>query len=420
MVVAAADTRLSTEVRGAVALLWDDETPDEIVIAGSAGTGKTRGVLEYINQRCQQEHLTVLMLRQTLESLKTAALTTFQEQVLYDFDGRQSVADGVTFYGGSMVTPAEFRYAATSSVIRVAGFDRPSKVLSTEYDIIYVNECTELDQRDWQRLVNRLDRPRLVQRAPSKLIGDCNPSTPNHWIKRRAQEGRLALWTSVHEDNPAMWDAVTGQWTPAGLRYLARLDTMTGVEYQRMRLGRWVAAEGLIFPGFTNAMVRQVETTGWRTVVGGDIGSQNPTAILTCHVAGDGRWHISHETYRRDMTSSEIVAAFQAVSLANRPERLWLDPSAKAYIADILMAVGAPNDVLAGIQRVQSLISGGLLTVDPSCVHLIEEFGMYVWDTGGQQERDRPVKDNDHAMDALRYAVMGEATPPKRRGFRTL
>ena len=70
---------------------------------------------------CQQERLRVLFLRKTLVSLTASALVTFQEQVLHKFDGKRSLADGVTYFGGNNITPAQFTYEDTGSTIVVGG-----------------------------------------------------------------------------------------------------------------------------------------------------------------------------------------------------------------------------------------------------------------------------------------------------------
>src|SRR5690606_8310382 len=112
-----------------------------------------------------------------------------------------------------------------------------TKILSTEYDIIYVNECTELTLDDWELLSNRVGRPTLDPNKPKGLLlGDCNPDAPTHWVKVKEKDGTLTLWQSVHEDNPAMWDRKRKVWTQSGQDYLARLERNTGVRYQRMRL----------------------------------------------------------------------------------------------------------------------------------------------------------------------------------------
>ena len=149
-----------------------------------------------------------LQLDEVIVSVQASYPTLIKERL------ERSVADGVSYFGGNDILPAQFTYEDTGSTIVLGGMDRPSKVLSTEYDIIYINEATELTSEQWEQLGGRTDRPRLgPERPPSLLLGDCNPDAPQHWIKQRADEGKLRLWPTTHRDNPAMWDRITGTWT---------------------------------------------------------------------------------------------------------------------------------------------------------------------------------------------------------------
>lgn len=241
------DVQLVTEFRGATGRLFK-EGKGEIVISGPAGTGKTRSILEWIHWRCENERIRVLILRKTHKSLVTSALVTFNHQVLHRFDGKRSVLDDVTFFGGNQISPPEYQYRATGSAIVTGGMDTITKVLSTEYDIVFVNEVTELNLDDWELIGNRTDRPTMdIDRPASLLLGDCNPDVPHHWIIQRAKSGLLQLWPTTHKDNPSMWDRIKSVWTASGERYLDRLRNNTGVRRLRMLEGKWVAAEGQVY-----------------------------------------------------------------------------------------------------------------------------------------------------------------------------
>ncbi len=241
------DVRLVTEFRGAVGRLFT-EGKGEIIISGPAGTGKTRSILEWIHWRCENEAIRVLMLRKTHTALVTSALVTFNRQVLHQFDGKRSIPDGVTFFGGNKILPPEYQYLDTGSAIVTGGMDTITKVLSTEYDIVYINEVTELTLDDWELSGNRTDRPTMdTTRPESLLLGDCNPDVPHHWIKQREKHDLLKLWPTTHKDNPSMWDRIGQRWTESGQRYLDRLNKNTGVRRLRMLEGKWVAAEGQVY-----------------------------------------------------------------------------------------------------------------------------------------------------------------------------
>ena len=120
--------------------------------------------------------------------------------------------------------------------------------------MIYVQEATELDLADWLALTTRLRNGVMPYQ---QVIADCNPDAPTHWLWLRGQRGVLSLLHSRHEDNPTLWRS--GEWTEAGLVYLARLDQpgvlnpetgeREGAEYQRLRHGQWVQATGQIYRG---------------------------------------------------------------------------------------------------------------------------------------------------------------------------
>ncbi len=185
--------------------------------------------------------------------------------------------------------------------------------------------------------------------------------------------------------------------------------------------GEFVSFDGLVYPHFDRSKrERAVDTTGWRTILGVDVGARNPTAILTLKIAGDDRMHVEREYWRRGMSSSEITDAIKHEADTTMPDEIFIDPSAAAYI-DELLAAGYPvtkadNDVLVGIQRVTAAIADGL-TVDPSCIQTLAEFEQYQYPDEGKSGGDKPIKQNDHCLDALRYGVLGAMMPIVKVGL---
>lgn len=382
----------------------------EMIAAGPAGTGKTLAITWKFHLMAHNyPRARLLFARESLEDLKKSAIMTYT-------NGVQPELSGVRYYGGNSAKPAAFIYPNGSVIELMSLGDDPEKVKSSEYDGIYINEVTESPESTWELCHSRCRNFRIPYQI---IVGDCNPAGPKHWILKRSREGKTRLIVSVHRDNPAYWDADAGDWTPQGRAYVEGvLANMSGVERERLYLGKWAAAEGLVYPEFDPdkhvVKMSPVDLAGWRTVLGGDIGSRNPTAILTIHIAGDGRMHVSHEVYRRNMTATEIVNAFVGRFEATGAEESYIDPSAKGYIDD-LTAKGyeveaAVNDVLVGIQRVHGAFGTGL-TIDPDCTNLIDELGMYAYKPNPKVETDKPTKDFDHALDALRYVCVSQ-TPP--------
>jgi hypothetical protein len=437
----AQDVTKRVEVRGAVARLWSTKS-GEIVISGPAGSAKTRGILEWIHWRCSNERIRVLMLRKTQQSLKSSALVTYQEQVLHEFDGKRSILDGVRYFGGNDITPPQFIYEATGSIIVVGGIDQPSKVKSTEWDVIFPNEATELTLNDWEVVTGRTDRPTLSDRPASIVVGDCNPDAPTHWIKQREAAGSLTIWYSTHKDNPAMWDAKAQRWTESGERYKARLDKLTGVRYQRLALGKWVAAEGQVFDAWDRSIhvVTRASLAAYglavpkRNIGAADWGWTNPGVLTVGAVGGDDQVGIVREVYRTRMGPEWWLARAQELTREYDIDTWVCDPSEPqcidAWRKAGLNARAAVNDILPGVTVLQDLMkpdqSGRVrwvicddANIDPDPLLLdddtnpplggIQEVDIYVWAKTATGKREKPVDAHNHALDTWRYLAM-EAT----------
>lgn len=177
--------------------------------------------------------------------------------------------------------------------------------------------------------------------------------------------------------------------------------------------GEFVSFDGLVYDMFDRERhVKQVDTDGWRTVLGVDTGARNPTVVLVIRIAADGRIHIEQEYYQRNMGASAIVAMIEQAADETNPDDIFIDPSSAAYIDDLQSdgypARKADNDIQTGIQRVTTAFADGL-TVNPSCINTIAEFESYQYPDNGV---DKPSKNQaDHCMDAGRYGIMGGTEP---------
>ena len=175
--------------------------------------------------------------------------------------------------------------------------------------------------------------------------------------------------------------------------------------------GEFVAFEGVVYPMFDRQRhVRARDCEDWTTALAVDVGTRNPTAILTGRKAGDER-HIEREVYRRGMSSDEIVQTIADEADRTNPDVIYLDPSANDYILALQRrgypAVKANNDVIYGIGCVTTALTDGM-TIDPSCVNLIAELESYHY-PDNRTESDKPVKEFDHAVDSLRYLIASES-----------
>lgn len=409
MVAVASSSRLLNTVRywprGASADLFRHHEP-EVVISGPAGTGKTYGWLWRLHLAAlKYPGMRGIMLRKVSEDLTASALVTYQERVL------GSGSFGVRPFGGSKIEPAGFQYP-NGSKLMFGGLDKANKVMSREYDLVYVNEITEITEEDHENLTTRA---RWGVMPYQQVGGDCNPQGPGHWLFKRHVAGKLTMLFSEHKDNPSLWDVERNTWTEQGIAYINRLSSLSGFRRERLLEGKWTAAEGAVYPMFDRlTQVREVDTEGWAQAHSMDVGTRNPTVILTARYSGD-RLHIQRQLHQAGMSSDQITdAAVNAWS--GESEFMVIDPSAAGLIQTLqnrgIRARQAINDVLIGISRVASVLP--YLTIDPSCEDLIDEMESYKYPDGKRGNSDVPVKDNDHGPDALRYLCMELYGKPKR------
>lgn len=413
------------EPHGAALALFYDRAP-EIVVSGPAGTGKSRACLEKLHL-CASKYprMRGLIIRKTRESLSEAALVTYEDKVLPE---NSPIADGPRRNFRQVYT-----YPNKSQVV-VGGLDKPGKVMSTEYDLIYVQEAVELDLADWLALTTRLRNNVMPYQ---QLIADCNPDAPTHWLWVRTQSALTKMLHSRHEDNPRLFRG--GALTDEGRIYIERLDRLghrnpetgeiEGTEYQRLRQGLWVQATGLIFDvwadGPPDGNVTDVADyeDGAGAVVwfvdDGYVGSRDgatgqwtadshPRVFLLAQLRHDGTINVFAESDRAGVLSDVHVAEVLALPYP-RPDYAVVDKSA-AELKGRLHAVqiytrNGPADVeesIKELRRALALDTNGRrrVRVHPRCRNLRAEMASYRRDANG-----KIIKAFDHSIDALRYGV---------------
>ncbi len=378
----------------------------EILLAGPAGTGKTRFWLERMHFFLQRfPGARGLILRKTRASLTESALVTWERSVLGA--GHPAIGRARRDNRTSYIFPC-------GSECVVAGLDRPDRVLSTEYDLIYVCEATELRCDEWETLVSRLRATNMPFR---QITADCNPAGPAHWLRRRCQAGACRLVETHHQDNPLLWDKNLRAWTDFGRQYVQdTLGALTGVRRKRFLEGIWAAAEGLVYPEFATCVVpRPVRPTSPTVIsaAGLDWGWNDPTAVVAGLLGQDGRLRLVEEIYQRNMPLVSLVARLLELARTWRLETIWCDPS-RPELIDHLLANGLPaaahriRAIDTGVAMVSGRITRKLLEVWDTLPATVRESDEYQWPSApdGRQKR-APTDTNNHAMDALRYLVCG-------------
>jgi PBSX family phage terminase large subunit len=412
--------------------LWKNKSP-EVIISGPAETGKTRTALEKLDALMwKYPGAQAIIVRKTYKSLKTSVLLTFERKVLGAWDNTEGKFDQrkspVIKLGGEHV---EGYHYPNGSHIYLGGMDVPDKVLSSEWDVVYVNQAEELTLNDWEIITTRTTG-RAGNMPYAQVMADCNPGAPMHWIRSRAEKGRLKFIESRHEDNPTLYNPTTHEITEQGTRSLTVLDNLTGVRYLRLRLGKWAAAEGVIYEDFDrevhiiNPFPIPAEWVRFRAI---DFGYTNPFVCQWWAMDPDGRLFMYREIYMTHRLVEDHARQINALSQGEQILANIADHDAEDRAT--LERYGIPTEaamkaVSLGIQAVQVrmrkagdgkprifIMAGALVEADPILLNdkkpvcTEQEIESYIWipTKDGKPNKEDPLKENDHGMDPMRYLV---------------
>lgn len=286
-----------------------------------------------------------------------------------------------------------------------------SKIKGATFAGGLVDEITELPESYWAMLISRLSI------KDAKLFGGTNPDSPYHWLKAnyidRFEDKDPAYFKNFKfnlDDNPSLDETYK-----ENLR-----KSYQGLWYKRFIMGNWVLAEGAVFD-FIDSKLHIVEsppTYAKHYFLGVDYGTTNPFAAVLIGYNDDHKpalwaekefyWDSKAMGYQK--TDAEYGYDLQREFGAYPLRMLYLDPSAASFQTELrrhsFPVKPANNEVLDGIRCISTLLSQGNLVICRNCKNLIKEMEGYVWDERAvKRGEDKPLKQRDHAVDALRYPI---------------
>jgi len=377
-----------------------------MLLTGSAGGGKSKLASEKLHAFCQRyPGAMALAARKTRESMLNSTVLQIERDVIGPDPHVRHLhsAHRFEYANGSILAYGGMADEAQREQIRSIG-------QQGGLDIAWLEEANRFTQDDFNEIL-----PRMRGRAAPwrQIILTTNPDAWTHWINQRLILGHGAtVYFSHASDNPTNPDD-----------YANTLDSLTGIMRTRLRDGIWRQAQGVVYDEWAPA-VHLVDNQGpWkRTYAGVDEGYTNPAVILVIGEDGDGRKHAITEFYASRILQDDLVAAADTLALRYAIETFYVDPSAAGLIAALraanLRVIEANNDVTDGISTVKSQLrpaadaQGKLtprLTFSELCVNTLREIETYAWDETTLRIKETPIKANDHAMDALRYALHTQA-----------
>jgi phage terminase large subunit len=421
----------------------------EVCLSGPAGTGKTIAALQTIHALCETgawPGMRVLIGRKTRKSLTESVLASFENKVVQ--------RGHPVLRGPARNNRSKYVYPKGAEII-LGGFDDPTRLFSTEFDLIYIAEAIELTLDEYQSLYRAI---RNTGWAGKLILTDTNPGPATHFLRQKAldPDARLYMIETTHRDNPFFFDRTTGRYTPAGRAYLGNLGELTGVMRKRLLEGIWCAAEGAIYPMWSEE--HHLVFAGRRTkdkpfgerlpdfafTVGSlDLGFRDATVLQIWGVTRDRKMYRIHERYGTFVPLDKLAEWVDYAYCFYMPT--WIDADHRPEVIDFLnqrlgvrrgRKVGSvvrpakkgPDSIQAGIDAVATMMGDPMNGVE-SDLYLVRDAALpfdttlanrrvaccteheipgYVWDKteDGKPIKDRPLPGQyDHGCDAMRYAV---------------
>lgn len=272
-----------------------------------------------------------------------------------------------------------------------------------------VDEITILPESFFKMLLSRLSVPK------AQLFGTTNPDSPFHWFKTqyldRLEYPQLKIFKFLIDDNPSL-----------DYNFVENLKKeYTGLWYERYIEGKWVLADGTVFDFFDSNLHILSYPPGAADyyIVGVDYGTTNPTAFSMHGVSKktfpniwmEKEYYWDSKKQLRQKTDTEYSEDLKKFIEGYKVKYIYLDPSAVSFRIELLRngfsgIIEANNDVLDGIRFHAKMLNNGTFKICQNCKAALHEYATYRWDTkASSRGEDKPLKENDHMMDSIRYAL---------------
>lgn len=378
-----------------------------VAFQGGAGSGKTFAGVLWSLLRAQQAGSRGMIVAATYPMLQQSILVHLREltrrlqwDTAWEWNKQQNI----------IALPWLRDKSGRASEIYLRSADKPESLLGADLAWLYGDEVALWKHDAYRYLMGRLRQPGFKHQAAFTFT----PKGRNWaWEELGQPREGLHIIQVRTTDNPFL--------SPDYLERLRR-EYGEGTAFWRQEvLGEFVAFEGLVYPMFDpHVHVRQPPEDGLvRVVAGVDWGHANPSVILVVGMDGDGALWVCDEFYQALYPWERLPEVARELAERWRIETFYCDPSGAGLI-DLFQRHGlrarpADNAVLPGISAIAARLTANELFIAPHCRNTLREIAAYSWrqQRDGTVRQDEPAKVDDHAMDALRYAVMGLVGKPR-------
>lgn len=358
---------------------WEAYNNDDlrfIINQGGSRSSKTYSILQLIIVLClQNAGLKVSIVRQTLPSLKASVMRDFFE-----------ILKGLEIYNQKNHSKTENIYKfENGSQVEFFSTDDEQKIRGRKRDILYLNEGNELSFEVFNQ---------LVMRTSGKILIDFNPSDTDHYLYETIEQDNAILIKSTYKDNVFLSDEQ--------VEYIENLINVDDNFYRIYALGERPTSTTRIYSHFNQYDIepQQFEDISY----GLDFGFSHPTALIQVKYIGNAVY-IKELLYQSGLTSQDMIIKFDEMGI-DKSVSMYCDSARPEIIEELRRkgynkAIAANKNVKPGIDRIKSLE----VFVNKSSINLWKEYRNYNWRVVKDNITEEPVKLNDDAMDAMRYAI---------------
>lgn len=288
-----------------------------------------------------------------------------------------------------------------TSTIILRGWESIETLRGQSFDLIVIDEVAMMRNFwiNWQEVI----RPTLTDRKGHVLFIS-TPKGFNHFYD---------LYNTIDEDYKSFhFTTYDNPHLPVEEIDKAKKELPEDRFYQEY-MADFRKQQGLVYKEFSRDrhVIDTIPNLSWTEYIAGiDFGFTNPTAVIHIKRDGDDNYYVTDEWYKTQRTEAQIAEYVQSCKF----NRVYPDPESPSAI-DVLNQRGVAvveviknkDSIQNGINRVRTLLKTGKLKIHKSCVNLISEFETYAYPEkkGEGNEIENPIKEHDHALDALRYAL---------------
>jgi len=367
---------------------WNSKKRFVFLVAGVQSGKTTLGSIWIVNEAMQKGRGDYIIVAPTYKMLQQSTLQKFQELVPK---------------GWGIFNKADSTYKTRTGInFFLRSADKPESIEGITAQAIWADEASLMKPDIWVMMQGR------VSRTQGRILCTFTPISLN-WVHKEIEKDKERRLRGEEGDiDFIQFRSVDSPYFPKE-EYERAKRMLTPTQFRLRYEGIFGKAEGLIYADFCNHnIIDDFDIPNdWRRGGGIDQGYNNPFVVLDGALDDDDVLYIYKEHYERGRLLEEHAKHLDSKITYEA------DPSKKQQNKELqhlgFVVVPANNDVDMGILKVNARIRP--VTDDPqsvrlkifkSCIHLIDEFSLYRYD----EDKEKPVKEDDHAMDALRYLVM--------------